>query len=543
MTQSWIRNRSDEIAVENGCRFDAERGQAVIDWIEGYCRLYQGTRSAMVLGDWQREATMRMFGWVRWSDRLGRWIRRFTRAGVWIPKKNGKSPTAAAWALYLLMGDGEPGQNVFFAAADGQQARIVAKHALEMVKASPDLTSEIGINLNEMKLTHRPSLSEAKPISSGDNRAARAKQGLNGSVVIDETHVVSREFISESSIDRAGASRDEPMHIEVSTAGKDPDGYGKHQYDYGKQVESGEIEDQAFFFLCYEAPQTLTDEEIDADPVKWGRMANPTWGRIIQEEEYLADYRRSRRTNSDFIDFKTFRLNIWQQSSSPWIESGLWAQCRREFTEDDLLGMECCAGLDLAQTRDMTALVLVFPWGEAEYRVLPYFWLPKAGVKRIGEKVSRIYDWVRDGEIIETEGDECDYRAVKDAILEATRKFSVSMVVFDPDNASHLIQDVQRECGVECLKFIQNSRNYNEPMKEFERLVKLGAMQHNGNRTLAWQMGHVNFEEYNRLIRPVKPKRGDVKKIDGVVSGIMALAGAMKVGHGGGWWKPGMMKD
>ncbi len=207
-----------------------------------------------------------------------------------------------------------------------------------------------------------------------------------------------------------------------------------------------------------------------------------------------------------------------------------------------MLGAECTAGLDLAQTRDMTALVLVFPDGDGGYRVLPYFFLPKAGIKRIGEKVGRIHDWVRDLEITETEGDECDYRLVKDAIVEASQKFNMSSLVFDPDNASHLIQDVVRETGIECVKFIQNSKTFNEPMKEFERLVKLEKINHNGNRVLDWQMGHVNYEEYNRLIRPVKPKRNDVRKIDGVVGAIMALAAAMKM-EAGGCYTPGMMRD
>jgi len=109
-TLAWVRNRSDELAVDNGCQFDPERADAACDWIERYCRLYEGSNRPLLLADWQREATMRMFGWVRWSDRLQRWIRRFTRASIWIPKKNGKTPTAAAWALYLLAGEANPGR-------------------------------------------------------------------------------------------------------------------------------------------------------------------------------------------------------------------------------------------------------------------------------------------------------------------------------------------------------------------------------------------------------------------------------------------------
>jgi phage terminase large subunit-like protein len=499
VTRKWIRNRSDELAVEAGCRFDETRGNFACDWIESNCYLYEGTQRPMTLGDWQREATMRMFGWVKWSPRLNRWIRRFTRASIYIPKKNAKTPTAAAWGLYLTAGDGEPGNHVFFAAADGGQARLAAKHAIRMVEASPDLSEEMEVNLTEMKVTHNATKSDLKPISSGDNKAAKAKQGLNGSVVIDETHVVTREFISESSIDRAGASRDEPMHIEVSTSGKDPDSYGRSQYDYGKQVEAGDVVDINHFFLCYEAPPDLSDEDLDADPVKWGKLANPTWGRIIQEEEYLADYNRSKRSMADLADFKTFRLNIWQQAASPWLRAGDWKACQRDFTEADLHGMECYAGLDLSKTRDMTALVLVFSLGDGRYRLLPYFFLPASGVQRLAILFPQMLDWVKRG---------------------------------------YLTQQIEEEIGIPREAFKQTIANFNPPTQDFERLVISGMLEHNGHPVMTWQIGHVQVKtDANANKRPVKPTPDDARKIDGVVAAIMGIAEAVK--GGGSWYVPG----
>lgn len=542
VTAKWVRNRSDELAIDAGCRFDEERANEVCDWIESYCRLYEGQSGPMVLADWQREATMRMFGWVKWSERLGRWIRRFTRVGIWIPKKNGKTPTAAAWALYLLAGDGEPGQKVFFVAADGGQARLAAKHALEMRNASPELSDEITVNLTEMKLTHTSTRSEAKPLSSGDKRASDAKQGLNGSCIIDEVHVVTREFISNSSIDKAGASRDEPMHIEVSTAGKNPDGYGKQQYEYGKQVESGEVLDQGYFFLCYEAPQKLTDADLNDDPVKYGRMANPTWGRIIQEEEFLADFNRSRRSASDLADFKTFRLNIWQQSTSPWLSAEDWKACATPFDETDLANQTCVVGLDLAKTRDMTAMVLCFPC-DGRWRLLPYFFLPEEGVRRIAVKVPAIMQWVKDGHIIVTPGDVTDYNFIEQKFKEVSERFFIDKIVFDRYNAEHLTQRVSEALGVEREEFPQTISNFNEPTQEFERLVISREIEHNGNPVLAWQIGHTRVKtDMNANKRPVKPSPDDVRKIDGVVAAIMALAFARKTEEDANWYKPGRLR-
>lgn len=547
ITAKWVRNRSDELAVDAGCIFDEDRGNEVCDWIESHCHLYEGSNAPMILGDWQREATMRMFGWVKRSDRLGRWVRRFTQASVFVPKKNAKSPTAAAWALYLLCGDGEPGNHVFFVAADGGQARIAAKHALQMIRASPLLDAEQGgcvtVNLNEMRFTHLPSNSDAKPLSSGDNRAARAKQGLNGCIVVDEVHVVNKQFISESSIDKAGASRDEPFHIEVSTAGKDPDGYGKSRYDYGKMVECGEVEDQRLFFLCYEAPQGLSDEDLAADPIKYGRMANPTWGRIIQEDEYLADYNYSKRSLADLADFKTFRLNIWQSAASPWIRAHDWDACRTEYTERDLEGCTCCAGLDLAITRDMSALSFVFPWEDDSFRVLVYFFMPEYGIRSLALAVPRVLEWVRDGYIIQTSEQTTDYRVIKRFFAEKSQLFRINQLAYDERFADQLTLEMFEETGVERLRFFQNFSKFNEPTQNMERAILDRKFQHNGNPVLSWEMGHVNIEERHGSKRPVKPHGQPNKKIDGVVATIMGYAAARLTSGDEAWYKPGSLRD
>lgn len=441
--------------------------------------------------------------------------------------------------MYLLAGDGEPGNHVFFAAADGAQAGIAAKHAIEMVKASPVLEKEIAINLTEKKLTHRPTLSDAKPISSGDNRAAKAKQGLNGCVVIDEIHVVTRQFISESSIDKAGASRDEPLHIEVSTSGKDPDGYGAQQYNYGKQVESGEVEDQGYFFLCYEAPQQLSDAQLAADPIKWGRLANPTWGRIIQEEEFLSDYNRSSRSLVDLADFKTFRLNIWQTTASPWIAKADWDACFVPFTEEEMLDRVCAAGLDLAITRDMSALSLVFPMDQ-KFRWLCWFFMPEAGVKRLAIKQPKVHEWVRDGWIIVTDGETTDYRYIRRVFAEKAKTFYISQLLYDEHFAEQLTQEMSEDTGVDRFKLPQTITRLNEPTQNMERLILERLLEHNGNPVLSWQMGHANVKsDANGNKRLVKPDHADHKKIDGPISGIAALAGARTAEQDDNWFREG----
>lgn len=538
ITKRWIRNASDERAASRGCFFDEERGQFVVDWIADYLCLYEGDFAGqpfILHDDWQYEAVMRLFGWARWSDHWGRNVRRFTRAGFWVPKKNKKSPTLAALATYTFAGDGEMGQHVFLAAKDGQQARDIAgKHVIEMITASPRLMAECKINLNEMCVTHGPTRSTLKPLSSSNSQTQQAKEGLNGSIFCDETHVVDRGFVNR--ISRAGISRSEPLFVQLSTAGNNPAGYGKSEFDYGQRVESGEENDDSYLFIGYCAPQDLSDEDLAADPIKYGRMANPAWGHTVSETEFLADYHRSRASLSDLADFKMYRLNIWQGAENPWLKPSDWAQCRDDFTLDELLGRECWGGLDLAKTRDMTALVLLFDDGDDEegrrrWLQFPFYWLPRPTAERLRDDVP-LLDWADKGHLTLIDGQTCDYGFIRKQILDVFEKFDVQQIAYDDHYADQLIDRLIDEDGLSADSFVefpQTMSNFAGATAAYERAVIDKTLRHNGHPVLTWQAANVRVkEDANGNMRPVKQKRGDYRTVDGIVAGIMALAVADK---------------
>lgn len=534
VTKDWVRNAADERAVAAGCRFDLERAEHAVRWIQTFCVLYEGEHAgeAMELRDWQLDFVMRIFGWVKHSEEWGREVRRFRRAGVWIPKKNKKSPTLAACGLYLLAGDGELGQKVYSTAKDGKQALISHTHAMEMVRRSPRLAAECKINKSTSQITHVPTSSVYRVVA-GDN--PKSQEGLNGSVLVDETHVVDRPLMKI--LKGAGISRSEPLHLEVSTAGNNPDGYGRERYLYGKDVEAGKVEDEAFLFVCYEAPQDLADADLDADPVKYGKLANPAWGHTIMESEYVADYQTSKRSLTELLDFKMYRLNIWQASANPWLRSGDWDKCKRDFQPADLAGRDCAAGLDLSRTRDMCALVLVFPGdAEEEFSLLPYFWLPEKRAREIASLVPQILGWERSGALELTPGDVVDYGFIKARFRELAKLFNIQELCYDPRFAEEVTQSleqgqvdaqgvqIEEGTGVPRCAVAQNDAMMGPPTDDFERLVIAGKLHHNGHPVLSWQVGHVKAKKGpSGVKRLLKPAVNDVRTIDGLAAAVMGL--------------------
>lgn len=588
LTQAWIRNESDEKAAHNGCRFDLGRGLYTVWWIERYCRLYQGEQAGERMMfrtcgecdheadfevpdewddeafelyrdraekhnacyhaghhiDWQFECTVRAFGWVKYSIHWKREVRRFRKVSIWVSKKNKKSPTLAGWGLYLECGDGEPGQCVYLGAKDGMQARdIGAKHAMEMVRQSPELSESCTLNLSRCSVTHEITRSVMIPLSSSNVRTKEAKEGLNGSVIIDETHVVDREFISI--INRAGISRSEPIHAEFSTAGDNPDGYGKEIFDHASEVVCGKVEDEQLFVAIYAAPQDLKDSDLALDPLKYGRMANPALGHTVDPQEFLNDYNSSKVNPREFVKFKKYRLNIWQFSTNPWLRHEWWKSGQREYTAEDLRGRKCWSALDLSSVRDFTSLCLGFPDPNEEIKHLWYYWIPEETADEISDRIP-IDAWLADPRVnlILIPGARVEYGFVRSSFREICSQFQVQELAYDDWNAEKVTQEISEgvrdlngkmtepPMGVKRVAFDQSLKNMNEPTKSYEGRTIAGKTLHNGDPLTEWMHGNAQVRnDANNNYKPQKPPRESLKKIDGVITGIMVDARIVQGGH------------
>lgn len=567
-TPDWIRDAADERVHANGSHwFDIIQGAYAVWWIERYMRLYEGRWSGepavmhscktcartwlipkvfnpevaierarhyaecVKAGhdcDWQYEFLMRLFGWVGWSSEHSRTLRRFRRGDVWIPKKNKKSPTMAFLGWYLTVGDGEPGQKVYFGAKDGSQAKeLVGGHAVAAYECSEELQSVCLYRINEMRFTHLPTRSQLAPLSSSNSRNTKSKEGINGSILIDERHVVDAEFMRR--IKRAGISRLEPIELGVSTAGLDTTGHGKERQDYGRAVASGEIEDDQFLWICYEADQSIDLEDLTTDQiVEIGKKANPAWGNTISETEFKADFLESKKASLDeLFDFGTYRLNIWQHSSNPWLRAGSWEKCGSDFTLDDVEGKECVLGLDLSRTRDMTAACLVFHKEDERRKIYPMFWLPENTAKRHSGKIAGFLDWQKEGHISLTAKDTISQKQVYDELKVVLDRVNCTHVFYDPTFADWLTQELEDNLEITRVVFNQNMSEFAHPTAQLEEEILAGIIEHPNNPILNWQFSHCHVykNRFTKKRRPVKPSEdsSDPRTIDGVAALTMGM--------------------
>ena len=347
-------------------------------------------------------------------------------------------------------------------------------------------------------------------------------------------------------VSRAGISRPEPLQVEVSTVGDDPESYGRGRFDYAEGIIDGRHEDDQTLAIIYAAPQDLSDTDLADNPEKYGKLANPAWGHTIHRKEFLSDYATSRASVRELADFKMYRLNIWQRSSSPWLPMEHWAKCAAEYTADQFAGQAGYGGLDMSLTRDMTGFTVVVPRlrdgrsgdeeEDFEYYQFNLLWITRQAVDRWGHIVNYA-EFARAGHLTIIDAERIDFGQVTDEAVALCKNFQMASLTFDPVYGSNTAEAIAERSGCEIIEFKQSLMEYAEPTQMYERLVKAHLLKHQNNSCLNWQAGHVEVTRPDRSgnYRAVKPQSTDKadsreahKCIDGIISGIMALREARK---------------
>jgi phage terminase large subunit-like protein len=159
--------------------------------------------------------------------------------------------------------------------------------------------------------------------------------------------------------------------------------------------------------------------------------------------------------------------------------------------------------------------------------VLPHFFLPGEGIHERSVKEGQPYElWAEKGLLTLSDGPEVSYQQVFDRIKELSAIYKISEISYDPYNAAFLVQALDK-AGFTLGAFRQGDLSMNGPMKELRRVVNGRLLVHGNHPILTWEASQlIGIEGHTGLVKPDKKSRH--RKIDGLVSTIMALGTAMR---------------
>lgn len=499
--------------------FDAALAEQHIEFIELLKLTGDFFGKPFKLLDWQRDVISRVYGTVKPNG-----LRQYRYAYLEIPKKNGKTEMIASLAVDHCVNDPPSGQ-IYCCAADREQASLVFNAAVQKIQQDKALSRIIKIVDSQKRFHNTLTQTTVKVLSA----EAYTKHGLNPTVVIfDELHAQPNRDLWDVMTFGSGAARAEQLVWVITTAGDDPDrkSIGWEIHEYARRVRDGEITDPTWFVRIYGAA-----EGADIwDEATWFK-ANPSLGVTITLDNVRAEAQAAKNSESQERLFRWLRLNQWiALKRIGWLPVTLWDKTQAGWKRDELRGRECYVGLDLSSTTDLTAVACLFPpRGDEPWKFFIDAFIPAENIREREERDHVPFrSWVDHGYVQATAGDSVDYAAIAAHLERLMREYSVLHICADPWRLEALEAHMAEQVTDRVVRIPQTIEGMSPAMKELERMMRGGLIEHEENPCGRWTFGNVAVAvDGNENLKPHKAR--SVDRIDPVVALIDAMAAALRL--------------
>lgn len=409
-------------------------GKEIIRFAEQHFRVTKGHRAGepLVFTDWQQWLLNCLFE-RRDDGRL-----RYRRALIGLPRKNGKSLLGSTIGIYGMVA-GEAGAEIYAVAGDKQQARIIFQEARSQVMSSPLLSKECKVYRDALEM---PRLGSVFRVLSSDSKG---QAGLNPSLVLfDELwNQKNSDLFDQMSL--GSGARIEPITIAISTAGYDLDTPLGFQYQYGKKIAAGEVDDTTFGCWWWEAPEGC----LISDESAW-QIANPNIKEGLLD---LEDLEVACRQTAE-SEFKRWKLNQWSRSSESWLPTGAWDRCLSTAEIDPAL--PAYVGIDMAIKNDSIAVVMA---QDIDDRIVVR---------------AKVWDPRDEG---------IDIAGVEQYVRDLHRNFNVQEFAYDPALFTRSAEALADD-GLPMIEFPQSAGRMIPACNNTYRLIVEGHLAHDGAPTL-----------------------------------------------------------
>jgi phage terminase large subunit-like protein len=326
-----------------------------------------------------------------------------------------------------------------------------------MVRASPALLKRVsfsGGEGREYNIAHHPSGSYFRPVSRDTGKSGSGPRPYF--VLADEIHELPDGKILEM-LERGFKFRRQPLMFMITNSGSDRNSICWAEHEWAVKVAAGNmdavtdptylgevLDDTTFAYVC------ALDKGDDAlnDPSCWPK-ANPLLGVTITEEYLAGVVAQAKNIPAKQTGILRLHFCEWTDAEAAWMSREALEPLLADFDIADHHGAEVSLGLDLSQSRDITAMGAVVKTGEVEVEAVdrdgktvklkkPTFdawveaWTPGDTLSAREDRDKIPYSvWRDQGFIHAPPGQNISYRHVAQTMVEYDQAYKVSMVAYD----------------------------------------------------------------------------------------------------------------
>lgn len=446
-------------------------------------------------------------------------LRRFIEGLLEIARKNGKSTMFAAdGCTDLFIGEG--GTDICCASNDDRQAKLIWSEIGGMRGRLDPKKALTGQNLTEIR-------NREKNITVFRMSAkTQAKDGFNISkTYLDESHDMEDDELAESCW-RGMGSKDEPLFLNCTTQGFVSEKYLDKKIQYAKDVLDGIKDDPHFMAFLFEQD---SESEVWQDESSWEK-SNPS---IRYGVKKIAKLRRdievAKTDKGARIHLLCKDFNIKQNSAQGWLGEEDYTYAQEVKDLEEFRGCYCLAGVDLAETTDLTNCKLLFMReGDPTKYIYSHYFIPESKLQDSNDKSAgaEYKEWARQGHMTITEGTMTDTAIVADWMADLKRRYNIRIVKCGYDQRfSKDFLNRMEEYGIETELIQQAAPVMSTPMKWVEADFRKKIINYGLNPVDKWCFGNACIQVDNLgRVMCVKPRGQHSRRIDGAVTLIILYA-------------------
>jgi Phage terminase-like protein, large subunit len=455
--------------------FEVDRANEMLDFVQSFVRHVKGPLAGqlMELELWEMFVFANMYGWYHKNEK-GKIVRVIRESYVQVPKKNGKTIIAAGALLYAMYGEGELGADCYAAATDYEQAQNAAEPISQTIENSEPLSRDTqiykGINGTISGALYRYNI-DGIAYQNKFKVLSKNTKGLEGKnpyfVLNDELHAQENMDMYDN-LKSAQVSREQPMMLNTSTAGKGASSVGMRVYKYAKQVLDNDNDDSLFVAIWE------PNKNYDWENRKVWKMVNPNIGISVTMEQLETEFKKAKQSAHSKAEFLSKHLNVFVNGANNFFEQ---EQVEHVLVDElgDLTGDVCYLGLDLSKTTDLTCVSLNFPSfdinGKAILKVKQMYFIPNADID-FREKEDNVpyRDLSEKGFVTFCDGKMINQDQVLEYIIECMDTYDVQQLNYDPAMSQKLVEKCEN-LGLECIAVNQYPTVMNSMIDDTERII------------------------------------------------------------------------
>lgn len=434
--------------------FDQRRADLAIAWVEGHCFHTEGPLAPgpIKLELWQKAMLSAMFGIVD-----GNGHRQFREVVLVVARKNGKSLLASALGNYIFREEGGYGTRVFCLAPKLEQADIIYNSVWQMIQLDPEWqqlkelslekdTQHRKVHDDSMLARHRQTDLAILGTNSTVKKiafSAKKSDGFNPSLTIcDEvaSWAGDQGLKQYEVMKSAMGARPEGLMLSCTTSGYINDSIYDELIKRATRFLMGDSKETRLLPILY-----MIDDVDKWNDINELRKSNPNLGVSVPVDYLLEEIAIAEGSLSKKAEFLTKYCNIKQNSSQAWLSTAVVdAACGSRLSLEDFRGSYCVGGIDLSQTRDLTACCVVIEKAGQLY-VFEQFFLPAERIDEATERDGIPYQAYITRGILTPSGDNfVDYHDCFNWFRSLVETYEILplKVGYDRYSAQYLVQDM-----------------------------------------------------------------------------------------------------